>query len=161
MHFSFILISFKLLYTHTYTHTITQIQVTMEANTAFHDSQIKLGLVTAIISMFFLYKILSAKKQRYKLPPGPKGWPIIGNLYGMKTFWFQHRGSLINTNAHEFALIMQKQYIDGFSSEMTTRPYTVDLFDEYKQKFGDLFTIRLGNPLIFTQTLQTMTIYVF
>ena len=56
----------------------------METTTVFNDNQIKLGLVTAIVSLFFMYKMLSVKKSNYKLPPGPKGWPIIGNWYGMK-----------------------------------------------------------------------------
>ena len=56
----------------------------METTTVFNDNQIKLGLVTAAVSLIFMYKLLSTKKSNYKLPPGPRGWPIIGNLYGMK-----------------------------------------------------------------------------
>ena len=56
----------------------------METTTVFNDNQIKLGLVTATVSLALMYKVLSTKKPRYKLPPGSKGWPIIGNLYGMK-----------------------------------------------------------------------------
>ena len=85
------------------THRILNIHVQrqsiMEATTTFNDSQIKLGLATATISLFFLYKMLSTKKSIYKLPPGPKGWPIIGNLYGMKIF-FWICSSWISTDGH-------------------------------------------------------------
>ena len=54
----------------------------MESVAIFTDNQIKAGLVVSVVSLLVLYKTLSNKKS--KLPPGPKGWPLLGNMLGMK-----------------------------------------------------------------------------
>ena len=44
------------------------------------DTQIQLALGGAATT-FILYKLL--KPRDHNLPPGPKGWPVLGNLLGM------------------------------------------------------------------------------
>ncbi|KAF5345377.1 hypothetical protein D9757_013390 [Collybiopsis confluens] len=39
--------------------------------------------VLALLGCFFLYKIFFSQERSYPLPPGPRGWPIIGNALDM------------------------------------------------------------------------------
>ena len=43
------------------------------------DSHVKL-LLGGTAASLILYKLL--KPQDYNMPPGPRGWPILGNLLG-------------------------------------------------------------------------------
>ena len=36
------------------------------------------GVVTLILALILLYR--ASNRDRLPLPPGPKGWPLIGNL---------------------------------------------------------------------------------
>ncbi len=46
------------------------------------DSQIKL-ILAGTAGTLILYKLL--KPQPYNMPPGPRGWPVLGNLLGKYT----------------------------------------------------------------------------
>ena len=48
---------------------------------AFKDHQTTVIIATAVLGLVLIYKLMTGKKE--KLPPGPPGWPVIGNLYGM------------------------------------------------------------------------------
>ncbi len=47
-------------------------------------NQTTVVIVTAVLGLFLIYKLMTRKKE--KLPPGPPGWPILGNLYGKCAF---------------------------------------------------------------------------
>jgi hypothetical protein len=47
-------------------------------------SSLEIALLLAVSAGFFLlYKIASGNGSAYRRPPGPKGYPIIGNLFDM------------------------------------------------------------------------------
>lgn len=45
----------------------------------------------AILVLVALYANLQASQQRKKLPPGPRGWPVVGNLPHLTKFGPPHR----------------------------------------------------------------------
>ncbi len=61
----------------------------------FETPSILLGATTLLI----LYNLLKPRRQN-KLPPGPKGWPVLGNLLGRYTSRHFH---LVNGAPSHFA----------------------------------------------------------
>jgi len=50
----------------------------MSINWQFLTTGVLTGVVVLILALIPLYR--ASKKERLALPPGPKGWPLIGNL---------------------------------------------------------------------------------
>ena len=53
----------------------------MPVSWQFSTTGVLTGVVVFILALIPLYR--SSKRDRLSLPPGPKGWPLIGNLLDM------------------------------------------------------------------------------
>ena len=51
---------------------------TMPVNWQFSTTGVLTSVVVLILALIPLYRV--SKRDRISLPPGPKGWPLIGNL---------------------------------------------------------------------------------
>jgi hypothetical protein len=51
---------------------------TMSLNWQFSTTGVLIGVVVLILALVPFYR--SSKRDLLSLPPGPKGWPLIGNL---------------------------------------------------------------------------------
>ena len=71
----------------------------MSISWQFSTTGVLIGVVVLILALIPLYQAL--KRKRLSLPPGPKGWPLIGNLFDIpqsdvvKTYagWAQKYGA--------------------------------------------------------------------
>jgi hypothetical protein len=57
-----------------------------------------LAVLTAVVAFFFIIRTFTSKQKLGKLPPGPKGKPIIGNLLDLPAegeqeclHWLRHK----------------------------------------------------------------------
>ncbi|KIK70290.1 hypothetical protein GYMLUDRAFT_67518 [Collybiopsis luxurians FD-317 M1] len=83
--------------------------------------------VLALLGCFFLYKLFSFQKHSHPLPPGPKGWPLIGNALDMpkthawRTFaqWGAKWGSIMSINVFgtPFVIISDPEIADELLSK--------------------------------------------
>jgi hypothetical protein len=50
----------------------------MSISWQFSTTGVLIGVVVLILALIPLYQ--ASKRERLSLPPGPKGWPLIGNF---------------------------------------------------------------------------------
>ncbi|KAK9266663.1 hypothetical protein L1049_021638 [Liquidambar formosana] len=55
----------------------------------FHPFSSMAILLTPILIVFIILAYNLYQQLRFKLPPGPRPWSIVGNLYHIKPVWFQ------------------------------------------------------------------------
>ncbi|KAF9064285.1 cytochrome P450 [Rhodocollybia butyracea] len=83
--------------------------------------------VFALVACFLLYKVLFPRKSLYPLPPGPIGWPIVGNALDMpkthawRTFasWGEKWGPIMSVNVlgTPFVIINDPEIADELLSK--------------------------------------------
>ncbi|KAF3330706.1 cytochrome P450 98A2-like isoform X1 [Carex littledalei] len=80
---------------------------------------IAIGLLLAVLSYFLLSRL------RFKLPPGPRPWPVVGNLYDIKQVQFRCFAEW----AEKYGLIMSV----WFGTSLTVVVSTTELAKEVRK----------------------------
>ena len=54
------------------------------------DRRVQCGVAASVVTLFVLQKLTQKKPN---LPPGPSGWPLVGNMFGKRIIHFQSLNS--------------------------------------------------------------------
>ncbi|KPP57392.1 cytochrome P450 2K1-like, partial [Scleropages formosus] len=91
-------------------------EANMSALTALMEDSASVTVVLVFATLLFLVLLFkpSSKGNKYKFPPGPRPWPIIGNI------------NILNVQQpHDTMCKLSEQYGDVFTFHMGTRKYVV------------------------------------
>lgn len=80
-------------------------------------------MITWILSMVFLAKIITIRKNKPKSPPGPKPWPIIGNL------------NLVGSIPHQSFHKLSQKYGDIMQLKFGSKPVIIASSKEMAKEF--------------------------
>lgn len=88
---------------------------------------IAIGLLLAVLSYFLLNRL------RYKLPPGPRPWPVVGNLYDIKPVRFRCFAEW----AEKYGPIMSVWFGTSLTVVVTTTELAKEVLKEHDQQLAD------------------------
>ncbi|XP_078182668.1 cytochrome P450 98A1-like isoform X2 [Carex rostrata] len=88
---------------------------------------IAIGLLLAVLSYFLLSRL------RYKLPPGPRPWPVVGNLYDIKPVRFR----CFTEWAEKYGPIMSVWFGSSLTVVVTTTELAKEVLKEHDQQLAD------------------------
>lgn len=88
---------------------------------------IAIGLLLAVLSYFLLSRL------RYKLPPGPRPWPVVGNLYDIKPVRFRCFAEW----AEKYGPIMSVWFGTSLTVVVTTTELAKEVLKEHDQQLAD------------------------
>lgn len=100
----------------------------LRPHTQLTTMQVRDVLVVVLFLLYFIY--ITARKTRRKLPPGPPGWPVVGNAFDIprREPWSryarlsQHYGTLLPTSCMWIFNISRREGSDIVSFKILGSP---------------------------------------
>jgi 5-O-(4-coumaroyl)-D-quinate 3'-monooxygenase len=88
---------------------------------------IAIGLFLAVLSYFLISRL------RFKLPPGPRPWPVVGNLYDIKPIRFRCFAEW----AEKYGPIMSVWFGNSLTVVVSTTELAKEVLKENDQQLAD------------------------